>query len=178
MKCARVAAVVAGFGLVLVLAAVATASSSAGGNIRLFVAGKGNVRQNVLLAGAIGDDGTATSVGASGKPDPNGNFEALKLQNGSLLVDATGFNAAGNSARPAVASAKTCSFAVSWSGTASIVSGTSVYNGVTGTLKLHGTFAGISARFKSGSHKGECQMSQNATPKALFVSVTGTGEVS
>lgn len=178
MKRARVAAVMAGFAAVLVLAAVATAASSAGGNIRLFVAGTGNVRQSVLVAGAIGDDGTATSVDANGKPDPNGNFEALKLQNGSLLVDATSFNAAGNSARPVVASAKTCSFAVSWSGTASIVSGTGPYNGVTGTLKLHGTFAAISARFKSGSHKGQCQMGQNAAPKAAFVSVTGTGKVS
>ena len=156
---------------------MASAAAPAGGSIRLYVTGAGHVHEKVLIVGAIGDYGNATSVDAKGKPNPNGNFEQLKLQSGSLLVDATKFNAAGNAARPTLASAKTCSVASSWSGTASIVSGTGLYSRISGNLKLQGTFAGVSARFKSGAHKGQCQMGNNATPRAFFISVTGTGNV-
>ena len=147
------------------------------GSIRLYVTGAGQLHQKVLIVGAIGDYGNATTVNANGQPNPNGNFEQMRLQNGSLLVDATKFNAAGKTARPTLASAKTCSVAVSWSGTASIVSGTGVYKGISGDLKLQGTFAGVSGRAKSGPHKGQCPMGNNATPRALYISVWGTGSV-
>lgn len=87
----------------LVLAAVVLAASPAGGTIAVFTAG-GHSIQTVLVAGAIGDSGTATSVDANGKADPNGNFEQIKLQKGSFLVNAAKFNAAGNRKRPFVAS--------------------------------------------------------------------------
>ena len=176
MNRTRIAAIVAGLAAVLVSAAVASAAP-AGGGIRLYVTGAGQLHQKVLIVGAIGDYGSSTSVDANGKPNPNGNFEQLKLQDGSLLVDATKFNAVGNHARPTLASAKTCSVVVSWSGSASIVRGTGHYSGVSGDLKLQGTFAGVSARFKSGPHKGQCQMGNNAAPRAFFISVTGAGNV-
>ena len=178
MNRGRIAAVAAGLVAVLLpAAAAASAATPAGGSIRLYVTGAGQLHQKVLIVGAIGDYGTGTSVDANGKPNPNGNFEQLKLHNGSLLVDATKFNAAGKTARPTLASAKTCSVAVSWSGPASIVSGTGLYSSISGDLKLQGTFAGVSARFKSGPHKGRCQTGNNAAPSALFISVTGTGNV-
>ena len=177
MRRVRIAAVAAGLAAVLLSAALASAASSAGGSIRLYVSGSGQLHQKVLIVGAIGDYGNATSVNADGKPNANGNFEQLKLQNGALLIDSTKFNAAGRTARPTLASEKTCSVAVSWSGTGSIVSGTGLYRGIHGNLKLQGTFAGVSARLKRGPHKGQCQMGSNVTPRALFISVSGAGNV-
>jgi hypothetical protein len=95
-----------------------------------------------------------------------------------MLVDATSFNSAANHPRPVLMSRKTCTGAFTWSGTASFVSGTGRYKGIHGTLKLKGTFAGISPRFKSGKHKGQCEPGQKVRPVALYLSITGTGKVS
>ncbi len=162
---------------VLVAAAVASAATSSGSTIRIFVSGSGSVHQKILIVGAIGDYGTGTSIDPNGKADPNGSFERLSLKKGTITVDATKFNAVSNSAKPTVNSAKTCSLMVTWSGPATIVSGTGAYKKLTGSLKLTGTFAGISPRFESGPHKGQCENGNTVQPTVLYLSVVGVGKV-
>ena len=175
MKRARFAAVLVACFVGLVVSAMATAATSQGGAIRLIVSGGNQPKQKILVVGAIGDYGTASSVDQNGKPDENGNFEQIKLQKGSFMVDATKFNAASNSVRPVIASPKNCSVLVSWHAPAAIVSGTRAYKGISGSVNLQGTFAGVGPKFTSGPHKGQCNM--KAEPKALQIAITGSGKV-
>jgi hypothetical protein len=175
VKRARLAAALAACLGALAAAAVATAATSGGGAIRLIATGGNSPNQKILVVGAIGDYGTASSVDQNGKPAQNGNFEEIRLQKGSFLINATTFNAAGNKVRPVIASRKNCSVLASWHAPASIVSGTGAYKGISGTLKLQGTFAGVGRKFTSGPHKGQCNM--NSEPKALQIAVTGSGKV-
>ena len=162
---------------ILAGAAVASAAQPAGGKIWLFVSGNGFNHQKVVVAGAVGDYGSGASVDASGKPNQNGNFEKLNLHKGSVLIDATKFNAAGNNPRPIVMSNSTCTAVFTWSAPVTIVSGTGAYSGVTGSMNVKGTFAGVAPRFKSGPRKGQCEPGNSVQPLALYVSITGTGNV-
>lgn len=175
----RIKVAVAAFGLLAASAgAVATAeASSSGGKLYVFVSGNSFNTQKVLLAGAIGDYGSGISVTASGKPSQNGNFERLRLHRGSILVDSTKFNAAGNHPRTIVMSSSTCTAVFSWTGPVTIVSGTGAYAGISGRLNMKGTFAGITPRNKSGKHKGQCTPGNSVQPLALSLSITGSGNI-
>jgi hypothetical protein len=127
-----------------------------------------------VFTGAIGDYGAAVSTNSSGKPTKNGDYEKLTLKKGSILVNSTAFNAAGNNAQPSTNNTTTCSFAFDYSGSVQIVSGTGTYSGITGTLNLTAQFAAVGPRTKSGS----CNQSNNANPLAFFATVTGSGSVS
>jgi len=128
----------------------------------------------VVFTGAIGDYGAAVSTNSSGKPTKNGNYEKLTLKKGTILVNSTAFNAAGNSAQPSTDNTTTCSFAFNYSGAVQIVSGTGTYSGITGSLNLTAQFAAVGPRTKSGS----CNQSNSANPLAYFAAVTGSGSVS
>lgn len=175
----RIKTAVLAFALLAALTAAAGASAaqSNGGKIWVFVTGNGFNQQKVVVAGAIGDYGSGVSVDANGKPNQNGAFEKLNLHKGSVLIDSAKFNAAGNNPRPVLRSKRTCSAVFTWSGPVTIVGGTGAYHGVTGRLIAKGTFAGVSPRFKSGPHKGQCNSGGNVQPVALYVSVTVTGTV-
>lgn len=173
MKAIRVAAGVAALVAASAASAVAMpAHAASGGKVSIFVSGSNSSHQKVLLAGAIGDWGTGISVDANGKPDPNGSFEKLKLHKGSLLVDATKFNAAGEKPRPVLQSQASCSGAFAWSGPATIVSGTGAYKGATGRFKMSGIFAGVSRRTN-----GRCDFAGNTQPLAFYLSITGSGRI-
>jgi len=177
VQCRRITtAALAGAALAaLAGAGAASAGSAAGGQVWVFVTANGRNHQNVLVAGAIGDYGSGRTVDASGKPNQNGKFEQLKLHKGTVLIDAAKFNAASNNPRPIIRSKTTCSAVLSWSAPVTIISGTGAYKGITGTLNMKGTFAGVSARFRSGPRKGRCELGSNVQPLDLYVSITGTG---
>lgn len=88
-----------------------------------------------------------------------------------MLVDGRKFQtAADKHPHPLLRSNRTCSASFSASAPARIVSGTGRYKGISGTLELHATFAGISPR-----KNGKCPHSEKTT--AGFLEVTGTGTV-
>ena len=83
-------------------------ASPSGGQVQIWVTLNGNGNGGkIVLTGAIGDYGTAQSVNSSGKPTSNGNFEKLTLKKGTILVNSTQFNAAGNSAQPSSSNTST-----------------------------------------------------------------------
>jgi hypothetical protein len=55
-------------------------------------------------------------------------------------------------------------------------SGTGAYAGIGGSLNVHVTFAFVGRRFKSGTHKGQCN--GNANPLAQMGTISGGGTVS
>jgi hypothetical protein len=157
-------------------AGVASAAPAAG-PIKIFVtpqlSGTGGT---IVLTGAVGDGGKTLSVTSSGKTSATGNYERLLLKQGTMLVNATQFNAAVNSssAAPTDYNAATCSATIVTSGPATVVSGTKAYAGATGTITLTATFAFVLPRTKSGT----CNMANSAKPVAQWASITGTGNIS
>jgi hypothetical protein len=59
-----------------------------------------------------------------------------------------------------------------------LLDGTGLYAGITGTLKLTITEAFILPVYASGKNKGQCNESQNAQPVADYGSIIGSGTVS
>jgi hypothetical protein len=124
----------------------------------------------ILFTGAIGDYGTSTSQDKNGKADSNGNYEAVTLQQGTFMIDATKLDAKANKTKP-VMNASTCSFSLTASGPASIIagSGTGAYKGLTGKLVITINFAGYGP-VKSG----KCE-SQTGEPTSSYSAITGAG---
>jgi hypothetical protein len=58
------------------------------------------------------------------------------------------------------------------------MSGTKLYAGIHGTLQITESFGFIGSTYKSGSKKGQCNMSNNATTVAQTGIVYGSGSVS
>jgi hypothetical protein len=127
----------------------------------------------ILFTGAIGDYGTSTSQDKNGKADSNGAYQGVTLQQGSFVVDATKLGAKLNKSKPII-NASTCSFSITASAPASIVSGsgTGAYKGLTGKILITASFAGYGP-VKSG----KCNSSQNAQPTSSYNSITGVGVV-
>jgi hypothetical protein len=126
----------------------------------------------ILFTGAIGDFGTSTSQDKNGKADSNGNYEAVTLQQGTFMIDATKLDSEANKTKPAM-NASTCSFSLTASGPASIIagSGTGAYKGLTGKLMITINFAGYGP-VKSG----KCE-SQTGEPTSSYGAITGAGIV-
>ena len=81
-----------------------------------------SAHQPILIAGAIGDYGIATSETKAGKVDQNGNYVHITLKKGTFLVDATKLN--GNQNGKLVVQNKTsCSFAFKVTGPITISTG-------------------------------------------------------
>ena len=59
-----------------------------------------------------------------------------------------------------------------------VVSGTGLYAGIHGTVQLTESFGFIGSTYKSGSKKGQCDMSNNAPAVAQMGTVYGKGTVS
>jgi hypothetical protein len=176
-----VAAAAAGTLLLGSAAAVAATSSSASHPARIEVwvspAHGNSAVQKIMITGAIGDFGKATSTTKSGKPNPNGKYVHIVLQKGTFRVNAVALNNKLATMRPHV-NKSTCSAWGAGSGPVTLFDGTGRYAGISGRIKITTSFAAIFPRFGSGPKKGQCNHSNHAMPLAFFTSpLTGAGKV-
>jgi hypothetical protein len=155
------------------------ASAPAGGKVNVFVtpSSANGPKGTIVVTGAIGDFGKTLNVTKSGKPDANGAYVKITLQQGSFLVNATKLDAKTNHLQPTVNKA-TCSVSASGTGPVTLSNGAGLYAGISGTLQITVKFAFIGPRFSSGPHKGQCNESNNAPALAQYESITGSGTVS
>jgi hypothetical protein len=168
----ELAAVLVVIASLLAVVSGALAAATKGGSVRMFGIPKG-AGGTFMFTGAIGDFGSTQRMTATGSPNANGDFVKFTLKHGTFVADATGFFNALNHAKPAFNKA-TCSGTLLASGRATLSAGTGQYAGISGTLRVTGTFAEIGSKLKNG----KCNMSQTAKPVAAFNAVTGTGHVS
>ena len=164
-------------GLLTGLAAGARATAPAGGAIDIYVTPNNGAVYKIVIIGAIGDHGTATTINKDGKVNSNGNYVKIKLSKGSFEVNSVALNKKTNNAPPTVENRTTCSFGFGGSGPVTLFNGTGLYTGISGTLQITETFAGIGPLYKSGAKKDTCNMSNNAPPVAFWSSITGNGTV-
>ncbi len=160
----------------LALVAAGSAASATGGKIYLYVTGVKSARQPILIAGAIGDYGMATSETKAGKVDQNGSYVHIALKNGTFFVDATKLNGSHNG-KTVVENKASCSFVFMVKGPITISDGTGAYKGISGTANMTIVFGGVGPYYTSGAKKGQCNTSQNAVPSGVYQSITGTGTV-
>ena len=171
MRARRLATAVGVTACALAASGTALAASNAqGGKIRIFVTNTSPTKAKILITGAIGDYGTTISEDANGKPDPNGNFEKVKLKHGGFLVNGTALNQKLDHAKPVV-NKSNCSLSFSGTGPATIGSGTGAYAGISGKVAITVTFAGILPKTAKG-----CRAKGN--PTVIYQSITGSGSVS
>jgi hypothetical protein len=126
---------------------------------------------SILITGAIGDYGKTNNIkGQKG-------LALVKLHKGTFEVNTSKVNAANNSATPSLNST-TCSFSLTATAPITVLDGTGLYAGISGTLNFTTSFAGTGPLYKSGSHKGQCNTSNNAVPYAQVATGFATGTVS
>jgi hypothetical protein len=150
-----------------------SSQTPAGGRIQLFVQPaqkQGNGR--VVFTGAIGDYGRSHSVTTNGKK-----IAIATLTKGTIKIDITAVSKKADHAPPTV-DAGTCSASATVSAAAPIVSGTGLYAGIHGTVKITESFGFIGSTYKSGPKKGQCNMSNSGTTVAQMAIVYGSGRVS
>jgi hypothetical protein len=155
--------------------AAASAPAPANGTVHVWVTpGKAAVDQ-IVLTGAIGDYGTATSITKSGKVTQQGQYVKVALTHGTFEVDAVPFNQALNKLMPKVNSAN-CSAWGEGSGDITLYDGTGAYAGISGKIKMSTNFAAVLPRFTSGAKKGHCNL--NGNPARQFQgALLGVGKV-
>ncbi len=145
--------------------------------MRIYVTPNAGAVYKIVVAGAIGDYGTATSIDKDGKVNANGDYVRIKLKHGGFEVNSVALNKKTNNAPPTLVNAATCSFVFGGSGPVTLYNGSGEYAGISGTLQITETFAGIGPVYKTGAKKGKCNMSNNAQPIAFWGSITGIGKV-
>jgi hypothetical protein len=134
--------------------------------------------QKILLTGGIGDYGKATSTTKSGTPNPNGAYVHIVLQHGTFRVNAVAFNQKANSTKPTF-NKSTCTFWATLTGPVTLYDGTGAYAGIGGKIHISTSFAALLPRHHSGPHKGQCNVSNSATPVNAFnAAITGGGTIS
>ena len=153
------------------------ASKPKGGEVHVLVEPSGSATPGkILFTGAIGDQGTTLNVDQNGTPDPNGNYAKVTLSQGTFEVNITALKAASNNASPRFNTA-TCSATISVIAPITLLDGTGLYAGITGTVRASETAGFIGPRITSGAKKGQCNMDNSAQPVGLLILVTGTGTV-
>lgn len=130
----------------------------------------------IVVAGAIGDWGTALSIDKNGKPDENGNYVKVTLKKGTFEIDSTALNKKSDNPHPQIASDTTCSVSVSVSAPVTLLDGTGLYQGISGTVNATLTFSGVGGRYQSGAKKGQCEHG-GTKPMAMLGTVLGRGTV-
>ena len=133
--------------------------------------GNGQGNGTILITGAIGDLGTTHGFRVHGQA-----FAYATLRHGKIEFNLTKVAAKANSASPKI-DAATCSAAISVSAPVSVVGGTGLYKGVSGTVNLTESIGYIGATYTTGSKKGQCNMSNSAPTVGQVASVHGTGTV-
>jgi len=149
---------------------------AAGGPIAVMATVGGGPGGKIVVAGAIGDWGTALTIDKNGKPDENGNYVKVTLRKGSFEIDSTALNKKTANPRPQVASDSTCSVSASGSAPVTFFNGTGLYRGITGTAHVTLTFTGVGRRYPSGPKKGQCNHS-DTQPLTMLGTVIGRGTV-
>jgi hypothetical protein len=151
-----------------------SSGTPAGGRIQLFVQpGKAQGNGKILFTGAVGDYGSSHSVSSTGGKK----FGTASLTKGTITLDLTAVTKKANNASPTF-DAATCSGSISVSAAAPIVSGTGLYAGIHGTVKITESFGFIGSTYKSGPKKGRCNLSNSAPTVAQMGTVYGSGTVS
>jgi hypothetical protein len=154
----------------------ATTVPAGGGPIAVMATVGGGPGGKIVVAGAIGDWGTALTIDKNGKPDENGNYVKVTLRKGSFEIDSTALNKKTANPRPQVASDNTCSVSASGSAPVTFFNGTGLYKGIIGTAHLTLTFTGVGRRYPSGPKKGQCKHG-DTQPLTMLGTVIGRGTV-
>ena len=162
-------AAVLGVALLAASAGLATAAvKPAGGVVHVYEADPSLASPvgNIVLTGSITDHGKDREGVAGG-----GTINRLVLSKGSFEVNTVKLD----DSPPPPVNGFSCSFAGSLTGPTSIVkgSGTRAYKGISGTIRITVTEAGILPRLKSG----KCNESPSAVPLAGVALVRGSGKV-
>ena len=108
----------------------AATAASAGGPVALLATVGNGPSGKIVVAGAIGDWGTALTIDKNGKPDQNGNYVKVTLRKGTFEIDSTALNKKTANPRPQVASDTTCSVSASGSAPVTLFNGTGLYKGI------------------------------------------------
>jgi hypothetical protein len=155
------------------------AGATKGGTTQVFATptSSNSAVANIVVTGAIGDYGTATTIDKNGKVDSNGDYVKVALQKGGFEINSTTLNQKVNALPPVEQNSTTCSVVFGGTGPVTLFGGSGAYVGISGTLQVTETFAGIGPRYSSGPKKGQCNTSSNAAPLAFFASITATGTV-
>jgi hypothetical protein len=162
--------------LLFVCSAAFGATTPAGGVVKVFATPSNGASGKIVIAGAIGDFGKTLSINKNGKTNANGNYVKITLTKGTFEVNSTTLNAKFNHAQPTI-NKSTCSAWFSGTGPVSLLDGTGLYTGISGTVSITETFVFIAPRFTSGKDKGQCNFSNNSQPLSQYSSITGTGKV-
>jgi hypothetical protein len=159
--------------------AAAVPSTLAGGSVKLFATPSNGLHSTILMTGAIGGYGNALAIDKNGRADPHGNYVKVTLHKGGFEINSTALNAKTNNlGNQTPINKATCSMAASVSAPVTLLDGTGLYSGITGTLHVTITEAFILPVYASGKNKGQCNESQNAQPVAAYGSIIGSGTVS
>jgi hypothetical protein len=175
-------AAAAAAGTLLLGSAAAVAATSAGsaastGTVHIWVSPSNTAVQKILVTGAIGDSGTATSVTKSGKVDKNGKYVHIVLKHGTFRVNAVAFNNRANNVTPTI-NTKTCSAWATITGPVTLYGGTGDYADISGKVDIATSFAALFPRLTSGPDKGQCNLGNNTQPTHEFDGeITGSGKV-
>jgi len=155
----------------------ASSATPAGGAIQIYSPQINSIHGTIVITGAIGDYGKTTTINQNGKPESNGNFVKIVLHKGTFEINSTAFNAATKNLQPTVY-ASTCSAVGSATGVVTLLDGTGLYTGISGTVNITAAFGLIGPLFKSGKNKGQCNLSNSAQPISQYTLITGNGTVS
>lgn len=150
------------------LIAGAASTKARGGLIHVYLEGSlGSSSQTIVITGAFADAGRFTEAAPSSK---------VVLSKGSLMVDDVK-GAARESALFAhlsrIVDPKTCGLSASYSAPATLKNGMGAYRGITGTVKVRTTLAGVFPRLATG----KCNLSNNAQPIGFVILSQGSGQV-
>lgn len=142
-----------------------------GGTVRFFVVpGASQGEGTAVLAGAIGDYGKTHKINKNG-------IGEMVLQHGTIQVNLAAIQKKLNNSKPTILNTKTCSYVYGATAPITILNGTGLYTGISGTGTITETFAAVGPLYKSGSKKGQCNTSNSANPVAQYGSVQGAATV-
>lgn len=162
------------------VAVSAGAATPAGGAIRVFGVSNGlGGGGKVLITGAIGDHGKTESANKSGQPRANGSYVLLKLTKGTILLNKTTLDQKINGAfNKAKLDQATCSLSAAATGVLPFVTGTGLYTGISGSVRIAIAAGFTLPRFTSGAKAGQCNTANSTQPTDSVQIISGTGTVS
>lgn len=160
------------------VAGPATAATISGGTIYVTVTPNNTATYPIVIAGAIADYGTATTINQNGTVNASGNYVKIALKQGGFEINSTTLNKTASSTAPTFNSTTNCSYLFTVTGPVTVFDGSGAYKGISGTLTITENFSAILPRLTSGKNKGKCNESNNATPVASGGSISGSGKVS
>lgn len=148
-------------------------AAQSGGELQVWVTQNATATSPIIVTGAIGDYGTATSQDKDGKVDANGDYTKVVLQQGGFTINAVAFNKVLTRATPQV-SKTNCGEVFAASGPVSVSGGTGSYVGIKGSITAKLTFVFVNPKLANG----KCNLSENANPASAYGTITGSGHVS